>query len=277
MSFSAGILAQAVWLCLNEVWVNGFQDMVLRGKTQKYVDTDQEDNVNGLRLEISPLWYADKNLIIRCNNLQSPRISGPMQPSGQCWSNVKLLLHIASTYKLVLSCRAVTFFWTDICSNKEAWIWFYFEDWGDAHVLLCIHTQTVMHIVLEVHTHIHTCTPLRCIHRLQSSQGSCWPRSIMVSAPADLHSKSMSALLEQPGAKKCTTNLVWNEILSLKNVCGFMRSMPWKLLKCTSIYKSAVNNKRKVGIYLKVLLNFQVSGVMDGLSRQCCWRELCQG
>lgn len=72
--------------------------MVLRGKTQKYVDRDKEDNLNELRLEISQFRYADKNLVIRCDNLQSPVISGLVLPSGHCCSNVKLLSHSKSLH-----------------------------------------------------------------------------------------------------------------------------------------------------------------------------------
>lgn len=178
-----------------------FQDMVLRGKTQKCVDTDQEDNLNELRLEISQVWFGDKNLIIRCNNLQSPEMSGPVPPSGQCWSSVKLLSHIAYTYKLALSCWVATSPKQIICCNTEARSLFHFKA---SQVNWCprppqyVHKQTVMHIVLEVHTHMHT---PRCTLRLQSSQGSCLARSMMVSAPSDLHSKSASPLLQQPGAK----------------------------------------------------------------------------
>lgn len=84
--------------------------MVLRGKTQKYVDTDQEDNLNELRPEISQFRYADRILVIRCDNLQSPAISGLVFPPGQCCSNVKLLPH--STYlhiKLSAELLSVTF------------------------------------------------------------------------------------------------------------------------------------------------------------------------
>lgn len=70
--------------------------MVLRGKTQKYVDTEQEDNLNELRLKISHVRYVDTNLVIMCDNLQSPVISGLMLPSRDCCSNVKLLPHSAN-------------------------------------------------------------------------------------------------------------------------------------------------------------------------------------
>lgn len=133
-----------------------FQDMVLRGKTQKYVDTDQEDNLNELRLEISQVWFGDKNLIIRCNNLQSPEMSGPVPPSGQCWSSVKLLSHIAYTYKLVLSCWVVTspkqiFVLTqrlEVCSILR------YHKWMDAHALLFTNRQ----LCILCWRCTHTCT-----------------------------------------------------------------------------------------------------------------------
>ena len=59
MSFAAGILELAVWLCPNEVsvkWVSIIPDLALRGKTQR----DREDNYNELRLEISHFRYGDK-------------------------------------------------------------------------------------------------------------------------------------------------------------------------------------------------------------------------
>ena len=77
MSFAAGILELSVWLCPNEVsvkWVSIIPDLTLRGKTQR----DREDNYNELRLEISQFRYADKNLVISCDNLKSRTLSGPM-------------------------------------------------------------------------------------------------------------------------------------------------------------------------------------------------------
>lgn len=157
MSFSAGILAQAVWLCLNEVWVNGFQDMVLRGKTQKYVDTDQEDNVNGLRLEISQLWFSDKNLIIRCNNLQSPWISGPMQPSGQCWSNVKLLTHTNWSWAAERSHSSEQIF---VLTRRHEFDFILRIEGMPTSSSWYSHTDSYAYCAGGAHTHIHTCTLL---------------------------------------------------------------------------------------------------------------------
>lgn len=132
--------------------------------------------------------------------------------------------------------------------------------WGDAHFLLMILTHRQLCLLYCRCTHTHTFTPLRCILRLQSSQGSCCEGSMMVSAPPDLHSKSLSPLLQhsnsQEAKQKHTINLPWNETLSLKNVCGFMHSMKvaWK---CTSTYKSAIVNNK-----LNVKWRFTL---------KCCW------
>lgn len=94
MSSSAGILALAVWLCPNEVSVNGFLLCQIRSPEArlKYVDKGQDDSLNELKLEISQFRYADTNLVIRCDHLPSPVMSGLFSfPSGLRCSNVKPL------------------------------------------------------------------------------------------------------------------------------------------------------------------------------------------
>lgn len=49
--------------------------MLLRGKKQSYVYTEEEDNYNELGLEISQFRNIDMDLVIRCENLQSCKIS----------------------------------------------------------------------------------------------------------------------------------------------------------------------------------------------------------
>lgn len=94
MSFTAGILALAVWLCPNEASENGFPlfQIWCSEAKEKCVDKDQDGSLNEPKLENSLFVYADKNLVIRYNNLLNPMISGLFSfPSGQCCSAVKLL------------------------------------------------------------------------------------------------------------------------------------------------------------------------------------------
>lgn len=127
--------------------------MVLRSKTQRYVDRDKEDNCNELTLDISQFGYADKGekLVIRCDKVQSPVISGLMLVSRPRCSDIKPLPH--SSYLHVKSCAkllSVTSLRTNICSETPAGISLYFEALQVRVAMLPTPHDT------HIHIHIHT-------------------------------------------------------------------------------------------------------------------------
>lgn len=138
MSFTAGILAQAARLCANEASV----------KTWYTEARQEEDNLAGLRLEISKLWYADKNPVIRGDNLQSPGISGLLPPSGQCWSNccLTVLMHTNGCRAAELSHPSDLIFVPT--ARQEFYSILRHHQWTDAHFLLLTSTQIAVHIAL---------------------------------------------------------------------------------------------------------------------------------
>lgn len=72
---------------------------------------------------------------------------------------------------------------------------------------------------------------------LQSSRGSSWEGSMMVSAPPDLRCH-LSSGLQQPRGKQT----VRNEILALRDVGSEIPSVPWKVLE---MYLSLQEGNRK--------------------------------
>lgn len=207
--------------------------MVLRGEKQKYVDTDQEDGFNELRLETSQLRYADKNLVIKCDNLQSPVISGLTFPSGQSWSNVKLLLLTAYTSKSVLSLRVSHFSELIFVLTPQQEFHSILRrcKWGGTYLLFMILARRQL-CILEAHT--HTRTLLSDVFSDSRAPGDpverdrWWCLHLLTCAPSLCH---LSSSLQQPRGKKHAANSPWNEILALKNVYSFIRSTPRKVLQ----------------------------------------------
>lgn len=217
MSFTAGILAQAAWLCANEASV----------KTWYTEARQEEDNLTGLRLEISKLWSADKNLVIRGDNLQSPGINGLLPPSGQCWSNccLTVLMHTNGCWAAELSHPSDLIFVPT--ARQKFYSILRHHWWTDAHCLLLTFTHRQLCILYYRCTH----TP-RHVHSPQMysqtptaprdpAESDRWWRLYLLTCTPSLGHLCSSA----PTARRQNTKKTHHQPEMRFSLCGFMHSM----------------------------------------------------